>query len=135
MRRSLVLDASAAVHIVLGLEAAASLLDTLADTTLVMAPDLIASEAANALWKYATHESLARDEAAQSLVDALNLVDLQVATTDLAEEALVAAITYEHPVYDMLYAVLARRHGARVLTMDQRFVSVLDRMEIEVAST
>ena len=131
MRRRAVLDASAAVHIVCGLTAASHLLDTLADTALVMAPDLNTSEVANALWKYVTHESMPRDEAGRLLADARNLVDVRIATDDLAEEALVASLTYGHPVYDMLYAVLARRHGAPVVTMDRRLVSVLEKMAIE----
>lgn len=131
MRRHAVLDASAAVHIVRGLPAAIPLLDVLAETTLVMAPDLYLCEVANALWKYVAHESLSRDQAGQFLADARNLVDLRVAGDDLAEEALVAAVTYGHPVYDMLYAVLARRHGAPVVTRDRRLVAALEKMSIE----
>ena len=131
MRRRIVLDASAAVHIVRGLPAAAHLLEILADTALVMAPDLYVCEVGNALWKYVAHESLSREEAGQLFADARNLVDLRISGDELAEEALVAAMTYEHPVYDMIYAVLARRHGATVVTMDRRLTSALEKMTIE----
>lgn len=133
MTRRVVLDASAAIHIVRGLPAAPRLLELLASAALVMAPDLYACEVANALWKYVVRESLPRDEASELLADARSLVDLRVANDELAGEALVAAVRQGHPVYDMLYAVLARRHGAQVVTMDRRLVSVLDTMAIEHA--
>lgn len=131
MRRRVVLDASAAVHIVCRFPAAAKLLGLLGDTALVLAPDLYSGEVASALWKYVTHESLPKEEASQRLSEARALVDLQVPTDDLVEEALVAAITYGHPVYDMLYAVLARQHGATVLTMDRRLTTALRKMEVD----
>lgn len=131
MSRQAVLDASAAVHIVCGLPAAEELLASLADTAQVMAPSLYSGEVANALWKYVTHESMPRDEASQLLSDARNLIDLPVATEELVEEALVAAVIYGHSVYDMTYAVLARRHGARVMTMDRRLAGALGEMKID----
>jgi len=133
VRRRLVLDASAAVHVVRATPQAERLLDVLADTALVMAPDLYSCEVANALWKYVQHESLPREEAGELLADARNLTDLRIANDELAQEALVAAATHDHPVYDMLYAVLARRHGAAVLTTDQRLSSALEKMGIEAA--
>jgi predicted nucleic acid-binding protein len=48
----LVLDASAAVRIVMRMSAGQALLDTLDDATLVLAPALFRTELANALWKY-----------------------------------------------------------------------------------
>jgi len=128
--RRAVLDASAAVHIVCNLPASAQLLDTLAKTALVMAPSLYLSEVANALWKYVTHGSMQGDEASEFLSEARNLIDLQIDDHELVAEALVAAVTYAHPVYDMLYAVLARRHGAPVITMDRRLASALEKMSI-----
>lgn len=131
MRRRAVLDASAALHVVRGLPAAVHLLDLLADTAQVLAPDLYSCEVANALWKYVTYESMPPEEAGELLHEARNLVDSKVPNDELAEEALVAATTYGHPAYDMLYAVLARRHGAPVLTMDRRLVAALEKMAIE----
>ena len=130
MRRRGVLDASAAVHVVCGLPAGKNLLEVLANTAVVMAPDLYVSEVASTLWKYVRHDSLQSEDASDRLGDARRLVDLRVSDDELVEEALVAAVAYGHPVYDMLYAVLARRHGAEVITMDQRLTSALKRMEI-----
>lgn len=131
MRHRAVLDASAAIHVVCGLPAGKQLLELLADTALVLVPHLYLCEVANTLWKYVTKGLLPRDEATELLGDARNLADLRVSDDDLAEEALLAATTYGHPVYDMLYAVLARRHGAAVITMDRRLTSALEKMQVD----
>lgn len=47
-------------------------------------------------------------------------------------EEMVAAARYGHPVYDTMYAVLARRHGATVLTMGRNLAALIRRMEIDL---
>ena len=131
MRQRVVLDASAAVRIVVGHSQTADLLNRLAETEFVLAPTLYSSEVANALWKYVTYDDMTRESAVRCLSEARHLVDHQVEIDELAEESLVAAATFGHPVYDMLYAVLARRHGAPLLTVDRRMVAVLERMGLE----
>lgn len=131
MRSILVLDASAAIGAVRLSSSAAGVLRLCGEASSVMAPSLFASEVANGLWKYVSNGSLQRDEAVASLGEALDLVDLLVPDRDLVEEALVAATRYRHPVYDLLYAVLARRHGAAVLTLDDRLRSLLAQMGVD----
>ena len=131
MRHRAVLDASAAIHVVCSLPSQQQLLEVLAETALVLVPHLFVSEVANTLWKYVAHGSLSRDEAVELLGEARKLTDVRVSDDDLATEALLAAATYGHPVYDMLYAVLARRHGAAVITMDRRLTSALEKMQVE----
>ncbi|MDY7094272.1 MAG: type II toxin-antitoxin system VapC family toxin [Acidobacteriota bacterium] len=132
MRPRLIIDASVGVHLALGLESTGKILDILEDTALLMAPGLYFTEVANALWKYVAHEEIERDEAVLLLTDACSLIDQPISHHALTEEALVAATAYHHPVYDMLYAVLARRHGAGVLTFDRRLRRVLKRMGVEI---
>ena len=38
----------------------------------------------------------------------------------MLREALIEAIRLDHPVYDLLYLVLARREGATLFTLDQK---------------
>lgn len=127
-----VLDASAAIHLVLLSPYAEALSRLLAQTGVSMAPDLFFSEVANGLWKYIRHGSLDQETAKDRLEQAMELVDSIVPSRILAAEALVAANAESHPVYDMMYAILARRHGATVLTMDERFFRLLRRMDIQV---
>ncbi|HEX6901814.1 MAG TPA: type II toxin-antitoxin system VapC family toxin [Thermoanaerobaculia bacterium] len=132
MTPAIVLDASAAVHLVLGAEHAGNLAEALDQSVSVTAPDLFFSEVGNGLWKYIQHGTLPLEEAVTRLEEAMGLVDGIVPSQDLIHEAVIAAVRYKHPVYDMVYAVLARRYGAQVLTMDRPFASLLRQMEIDV---
>ena len=126
-----VLDASAAVHLVLNGPHAAHLVTRLEETAIVTTPDLFCSETANALWKYVRAGEVTLDLALTRLEQALGLVDGLVPQRALAPEALVAAARHQRSVYDMMYAVLARRSGATVITMDRPFAVRLLEMEIE----
>ena len=129
----LVLDASAAVRLVMRGEAADKLLDPVSAATVVAAPSLSASEVANALWKYVKAGSLEAETALERYEEAIALIDDFTPDWELATEALTEAVRYTHPVYDLLYAVLARRTGCTVLTMDERLKMLLGRMGINSA--
>jgi predicted nucleic acid-binding protein len=127
----IVIDASTAVALVIGrhprADRALAVLDE-ADT--VLAPRLYWTEVAHALWKYSRlglHES----DAIRCLEEAGALVEEPVDDELLSTEALVAAVRFAHPVYDALYAVLARRRGAAVLTLDQRLRRLLEKMRVD----
>lgn len=131
MNRATILDASAAVHVVMATDHAADLVSKLEQSTAVSAPDLFLSEVGNSLWKYIRHGTIPPDEALGRMEEAIALADQIVPSAMLLQEAVAAAARYSHPVYDMLYAVLARRQGGRVLTMDRTFAALLRRMEVD----
>jgi predicted nucleic acid-binding protein len=131
LRPRLVLDASAAVHLVLAGPHAPVLLDQLEDAVLILVPDLFPTETANALWKYVKAGDLSAEKAIELLRRALALVDVLVPAPDLAVEALAMAAQAGHPVYDFLYVVLARRNGAPLLTMDRSLANRLQGAGIE----
>jgi predicted nucleic acid-binding protein len=126
-----VLDASAAVRLVLNGEYASHLAAKLEEVAIVTTPDLFCSEVANALWKYVRAGQLDVDPAMTLLEQCMGLVDDLIPERMLAPEALVAAARHQHRVYDMMYAVLARRSGATVITVDRSFALKLREMEIE----
>jgi len=128
----IVLDASAAVRVIQASELSEELLRHLEHASLVVTPDLYCSEVGNALWKYVRAGELSLEDATERLEEALNLTDLMVPDSQLIAEALAAAAMYQHPVYDMMYAVLARRHGATLVTVDRSFASRLRGMQIGV---
>jgi predicted nucleic acid-binding protein len=115
-----VLDASAAINIVMRTAQAAELISTLQQAQLVLAPALYHSEIANTLWKYVRASELAQDTAITRYEEAIALVDVFEADESLAVEALVAAVRHKHPVYDMIYLTLARRRGCKLLTVDKK---------------
>lgn len=135
MSRRIVLDASAALHLVLRTERARQLADVLLDATLVLAPGLYATEVANGLWKYVRAGALDRMSAIEHREEAIGLVDSFATDADLGAESLAEAIRLQHPVYDLVYAILARRNGCPVLTMDQRLRSILQKLEVPAVDT
>lgn len=116
----LVLDASAAIRVVLGGEGAPAFAKELASCTLVVAPTLFQTEVANALWKYLQAGQLAAADATTRLRDAIDLVDEFAPDADYVPDALVAAHQHHHPVYDMLYLVVARQHACELMTADRK---------------
>ena len=117
---TLVLDASAVVRLICHDPAAAGWAEQLAEASMVLAPELMLTEVANALWKLQRSGSLAGVDPQPLLADARDLVDQLEPDRELQVEALALACHLDHPVYDCLYLALARREAARILTADQR---------------
>ena len=130
----LVLDASAALRMVMRAEDAGGLLESVATATVVAAPSLYASEVANALWKYVKAGNLDAETALERLEESINLIDAFTPDWELTTEALTEAVRFKHPVYDLLYAVLARRTGCAVLTTDERLRRLLGQMGVGTVS-
>jgi len=130
---ALVLDASAALRIVLDAGRHPDLLDLLESAEAVYSPSLFVTETANALWKYVGAKQLAEEDALRLHRDALMLVDRFASDAELFPEALSVAARHKHPVYDVLYVLLARRNGAALATMDKRLAALARRLEVAVA--
>ena len=132
MSRDLVLDASAALEAVLGRPKAGAVLDFIETANAVRAPELYAAEVANALWKHVRAGDLDLEEVQKALRIAFDLIDATIPSRELAEEALATAAAYDHPVYDALYVITARRTGATVCTLDRRLASLLEEVRVSV---
>lgn len=127
-----VLDASAAVGVTLMQPQAKPLISHLEAATLVLAADLFVSEVCNAFWKYRKANLLDREQAEQALATALELPDSIESSADCYQEAFALAVRHQHPFYDTLYLVLARRHTATLLTIDTRLAALANSLEIPV---
>ncbi len=124
MSSVLVLDASAAVRAVMDAASQPRLLDALASASAVIAPALLRIEVANALWKYVRTGVIDAAEARARHAEANLLVQAYIEEGPLFPEALQLAIDHQHPVYDAVYAVVARRQAARLLSFDKRLQSL-----------
>ncbi len=133
MSRLLVLDASAAIEAVLGRPLALRIVENLEHADRVTVPDLYFAEIANALWKYVRAGDLQLDDAQTMLSIGASLPDDVLPARELETEALATATAFNHPVYDALYAVTARREGAAVCTIDQRLAGMLEAMRVPTA--
>jgi predicted nucleic acid-binding protein len=116
---TVVLDASAAVRAVMDPARQPALLDRLVQAEDVVAPTLLRVETANALWKYQRDGRLSTSEALERHAEALALVQRFVEEDILFPEALRLAVDADHPVYDAVYAVTARRQAATLVTFDR----------------
>jgi predicted nucleic acid-binding protein len=115
-----VIDSSAAVEISLYRTYAEDFIQFLESALWVVSPDLFISETANVFWKYHRFENFPIELCEKSLERAIQIVDEFCPTHALYLEALSLSFQSEHPVYDSMYLVLARRNNATLLTRDKK---------------
>jgi predicted nucleic acid-binding protein len=125
---SIIVDASAVVRIIEGSEPAASFQEALLQADLVLAPELMLTEVANALWRLQRAGQLEADGLQRRLSRAVELVDVIEPDRHLQAEALALACHLDHPVYDCLYLALARREAAVLVTADKRLQQLAARV-------
>ena len=126
-----ILDPSAAVEISLYRTHADDFIHFIEDALWVGAPDLFISESANVFWKYHQFEGLPIDTCEKSMERTIQLVDEFYPTKNLYLEALSVSFITEHPVYDSMYLVLARRNNATLLTRDKKLHQVASKLSIK----
>jgi predicted nucleic acid-binding protein len=90
-----------------------------------VAPDLLFSEAGNAVWKKVRRKELDENEGRQLVLDLAQVAVETVATRSLLQDALALALTAGITVYDAMYLTLAVRLETEVITGDDRFANRL----------
>lgn len=128
---NVVIDASAAVGLVLALPGTENFTPLLEQAALVTAPDLYVAEIGNAIWKYRKADLLSMEQCELALEQAVSLPDRLETSSVLYLEAFALACHHLHPVYDALYLILARRTNATILTMDCRLATLAGQLEIK----
>lgn len=127
-----VLDASAAIEIVLARARGATFGGILEQADQVLAPDLLVPEVANTIWKYHQYEGLNLDTCERALEFAIGLVDALIPSNELYREAFLLSRAARRPVYDMFYLALARREDAAFLTLDAVLRKEAERQAVRV---
>ncbi len=87
------------------------------------APELIACEIANGIWKKWVRKQLTA--VPQRLPFVLQLFDEVFPVTPYAFRAAELAVELDHPAYDCFYLALAEARGDVVVTADARFIAKL----------
>jgi predicted nucleic acid-binding protein len=128
----LVLDASAAIEVVLARGKAREFERMLEEADQVLAPDLIIPEVVNTIWKYHQFESLNVNTCDQAIEFAVGLLDVLVPCKELYREAFLLARSARQPAYDMFYLALARREDAGFLTTDRALRREAERQGVRV---
>ena len=131
---TLVLDASAAVRIVVG-PPPEGIVTVLESADEVIAPSLFTEEVPNALWKYVHAGVLTSSDAIARVRTALSFCDTFVPVSNddsLSKEAFNEACRLDHPFYDLLYLVTARRNAAVLATCDRRLATLASSQGVPV---
>jgi predicted nucleic acid-binding protein len=127
-----VLDVSAAIEILLQKEKKELFNTTYEKASWVIAPDLYIAELSNVLWKYYKSGLISHIECNQYVEDGIELIDDYFPSKELWKEALGEGIKNIHSIYDMYYAVLARRNDATLITNDNKLSLICNKLNIEV---
>lgn len=127
----IVLDCSAAVEMARGAVRGDAFKNLALQGETVATSSLFQIEVRNAFWKYAKAGVMTAEEAKGRIEAALELADEFIPVEESIDESLMEAIRIEHPVYDMLYATLARRNAATLFTGDKRLVALCENMGID----
>ena len=114
------IDASVAVPWFVDEVTSLQALRLLRGTARLTAPDFMAIELTNALWKKNRRREIGRADVFDALTS-LSGVGIQwIPTRDAVTPATRLALEIGHPVYDCLYLVLARAYGVQLATFDER---------------
>ncbi len=118
----MIVDASVAFKWLM-VEEGSELAAALVGSGRLIAPDLIASELANAMWKKCARNQLSAVPDAFARV--LDLFDTIEPTAPLMSRATEIALSLNHPAYDCFYLATAELHDDHVVTADLRFLHKL----------
>lgn len=129
---TVVLDASAALEIALNRKNAGRFAKALQDADVRVAPDLLAPEAVNAIWREHRFGGCDLAICEEALDILLNLVSAWVPCAELYRDAFLLSRLAGRPAYDMFYLALARREDATLLTLDKTLQKEAVRQGIRV---
>lgn len=127
----IVLDVSAAIEIIFQREKKDKFKNVYNQGNWIIAPNLFIAEITNVLWKYFKAGVITHVDCIQYVQDGLNMVDDFIATSELWKETLAEGIRNNHSVYDMYYAILARRNDATLITNDGALAKICQKLSIK----
>ena len=127
-----ILDASAAIEIVLQRSQAERFTVHIAEADWVISPNLFIAEVTNVFWKYQKLADFPFLTCEKGLEQAIGLPDDYIDEHMLYREAFKLACTLNHSVYDMIYLIVARRNNGTLLSMDKNLIKAAQKCSIEV---
>ena len=127
---TVVLDASGAMEIALKRSRSAEYSEIILEADMVAAPDIFVSAVSNFSWKYYKLADFTHEQSLNLASDCIELIDQIIPAESLWVEALRESICFDHPVYDTLYAVCARRSDGLLLTTDNRLRDLCDKLHV-----
>jgi predicted nucleic acid-binding protein len=120
---TLVIDASVALKWYLDEPNAETAREILASNEMLVAPEIIVSEIANAAWLRLNRGDVTTEQAKALLAEVPGAFVALMPTVDLALRALEIATELKHPVYDALYLATCEKWNAPLVTADARLLA------------
>ena len=128
-----VVDASVAIKLSVEELGSAAALELVRTEPVLVAPDLILTEAANAYWSMVRTSRLLMVHAEDNLEDLPRYFSRLYPTGGLIQDALRIAFLLRHPVYDCVYLALAERLQCRLITADRKFqIKAAERFNVDL---
>lgn len=87
------------------------------------APDFVAVEVGNVLWKKVRRAELSVHQAEQALASLPQFFDELFPARRLVGRALQISLEIDHPIYDCLYLACAEENSAKLATVDTRLMN------------
>jgi predicted nucleic acid-binding protein len=122
---TVVIDASVALKWFIEEEGAAQASALLTGADMLVAPDLIVAEVANAGWKAVRAGSMLPEQHDHAAARLPLAFDGLVPLASLAPRAVAISRALNHPVYDCFYLALAEERAATLVTADRRLLARL----------
>lgn len=120
----IILDASAAIDMARRTPEGEGLKELMLENEKVVSCDLYRAEIGNIVRKMVRAGKLAKRIAPEYFEYCMQLVDEFVPIEDLIDEAFRESLRLDHPTYDMLYFVLARRTAGTLFTLDKGLINL-----------
>ena len=127
----LVIDASAAFALILEPIQHEDYRKEIERADTVIAPEIFISEVANVAWKYKKLAGFTHEETLTLAENGIELVDQFIPVNELWKESLREAINNDHPVYDFLYVICARRNDGILLTKDKKLRNICEKLAVK----
>ncbi len=119
---TVVVDASAVVRWLIAADGADEAAAIYSTHEVVVAPDLIIPEIANAFWKYVTFDGGSIEKANAAIAESASLFNEIIPSVELKDRAFSIAMELQHPIYDCFYLALAEQRNCQLVTADRRLV-------------
>jgi predicted nucleic acid-binding protein len=95
----------------------------LQDFPATCAPDFVAVETANVLWKKVRRSEMTGYQAEEALAALPKFFDRFYPTNQFVRRALQISLALDHPIYDCLYLACAEELGAKLATANARLLN------------
>ncbi len=130
--KPVVVDASVAVKWFVPEAGSAWAERLIATDRILVAPDIMPIEAANAWWKKVRRGEMGKADLDQALAHLLAMGLEWIPTLPLLERAATMAVDIGQPVYDCAYLVACADRGAWIATADERLRAAAERMRLRI---